>query len=130
MVTAERKAQLTAAGFYVEDMGQEHGPEFAGQFRWMCRNSDDFQDDETSDSEDAAWSSASMFFARNAKLPAQSVAAIAESAINAAVREIQEQLDVPTGDLAGMFFSGELHERLMLIFSCYIRSELAMKEQA
>jgi hypothetical protein len=55
MITPERKAQLTAEGFYVEDMGQEHGAEFAGQYRWMNSISGDFQDFEPSYSEDAAW---------------------------------------------------------------------------
>lgn len=61
-------------------------------------------------------------------LPEQSINAIAESAINAAVREVQDQLDIETGDFAGIFFSGELNEQLMRIFSLYIKSELMMKE--
>lgn len=61
-------------------------------------------------------------------LPEQSINAIAESAINAAVREIQEQLGVETGDLAGIFFSGEVNDRLMCMFTLYIKSELAMQE--
>lgn len=61
MITAERKAQLIGRGFYVEDMGQEHGEDFAGQFRWMHHDTQDFQDGDTSDSEDAAWLEASRF---------------------------------------------------------------------
>lgn len=55
MITAERKQELQALGYYVEDMGAAHGAEFAGQYRWMKRNADDFQDGGTSDSEYDAW---------------------------------------------------------------------------
>jgi hypothetical protein len=61
MITAERKAQLIDRGFYVEDMGKEYGEDFAGQFRWMHHDTQDFQDGDTSDSEDAAWAEASRF---------------------------------------------------------------------
>jgi hypothetical protein len=60
MITAQQKEQLTIAGFEVENMGEVYGDEFAGQWRWLAVNRDsgelvDFQDDETSDSEEAAW---------------------------------------------------------------------------
>lgn len=55
MITAERKAELQALGYYVEDMGKEHGTEWEGQFRFMNSKSDDFQDWDTSESEDLAW---------------------------------------------------------------------------
>ena len=55
MISQETKAVLIAQGFYVEDMGQEHGSEWAGEFRWMNSVTDDFQDHDTSDSEEAAW---------------------------------------------------------------------------
>lgn len=61
MITAERKAQLMSRGFYVEDMGKEYGDYFAGEFRWMHHDTQDFQDGDTSDSEDAAWAEASRF---------------------------------------------------------------------
>lgn len=36
MISAQRKAELEAADFYVEDMGAAYGPGWwAGQFRWM-----------------------------------------------------------------------------------------------
>lgn len=60
-ISTERKAELQDAGFYVEDMGQEHGKEFEGQFRWMNSVTQDFQDYDTCDSEDAAWYEASMY---------------------------------------------------------------------
>jgi hypothetical protein len=61
MITAERKAQLIDRGFYVEDMGKEYGYDWAGLFRWMHHDTQDFQDGEPSDSEDAAWAEASRF---------------------------------------------------------------------
>ena len=128
MITEERMQELANLGYFIEDMGKEHGAEFAGQYRWMNTGSGEFQDDDTSDSEGDAWSRANTHARLRDKLPEKSVAAIAESAINTAVREIQDQLGVETGDLAGMFFSGEVHERLMRTFSYYIKCELAMKE--
>lgn len=55
MISQETKAKLIARGFYVESMGFEYGPEFEGQYRWMNSITNDFQDSDTSDSEDAAW---------------------------------------------------------------------------
>jgi hypothetical protein len=64
MISQETKANLIAQGFYVEDMGQEYGAEFAGEFRWMNSISGDFQDFNTSDSEDAAWVECANFNAK------------------------------------------------------------------
>jgi len=61
MISTERKAQLTDFGFYVEDMGKEYGPDFAGQYRWMHHHTIDFQDGEPSCSEDDAWKDADRF---------------------------------------------------------------------
>jgi len=61
MISNERKQELKDRGFYVEDMGQEYGDDFAGQFRWMHHDTQDFQDGESSDSEDAAWAEADRF---------------------------------------------------------------------
>lgn len=61
MITAERKAELTAKGFYVEDMGAEYGEDFAGEFRWMNDATGEFQDDDTSDSADEAWAKADKY---------------------------------------------------------------------
>lgn len=45
MISAQRKAELEAADFYVEDMGAAYGPGWwAGQFRWMRKGTDEFQD--------------------------------------------------------------------------------------
>jgi len=55
MTFQETKAKLISQGFYVEDMGQEYGAEFAGEYRWMNSVTNDFQDHDTSESEEAAW---------------------------------------------------------------------------
>lgn len=53
---------------------------------------------------------------------------LAESALDIACAFIQEQLNVPTGDLAGLFFSGERQKIIESIFQDYIRSEIQFKE--
>lgn len=35
MISAERKAELEAAGYSIEDMGAEWGADFGGQHRWL-----------------------------------------------------------------------------------------------
>lgn len=55
----------------------------------------------------------------------QEIEALAEEALNKAVLLIQERMGIQTGDLAGVFFSGEDPAR----FEAYIRSELSMKEK-
>ena len=55
MITQERKKELANDGYYVEDMGEVYGEDWKGEYRWMNTGSDDFQDHDTSDSEDAAW---------------------------------------------------------------------------
>lgn len=34
MITEQRKQELAAAGYTIEDMSQ-HGPEWEGQYRWL-----------------------------------------------------------------------------------------------
>lgn len=59
MITAERKAELTAKGYYIEDMHAVWGEGWwSGSFRWMMKDSDEFQDGDVSDSEEDAWKSA------------------------------------------------------------------------
>lgn len=62
-ITAERIAELKAKGYFVEDMGQEYGEEFAGQYRWMLLDPDqgvvDF--DIVGYSEACAWERADSF---------------------------------------------------------------------
>jgi hypothetical protein len=50
---------------------------------------------------------------------------LAEEALNTAIHLIQERMGVQTGDLAGIFFSGEDPAR----FEAYIRTELSTKEE-
>jgi len=40
-----KRALLTEQGFYIEDMGEEWGPEHAGRFRWMNSITGEFQQD-------------------------------------------------------------------------------------
>lgn len=62
MITAARKAELVALGYYVEDMGETYGEDFEGQFRYMNNiDPDIFQDFDTSDSADDAWIAANDF---------------------------------------------------------------------
>ena len=53
---------------------------------------------------------------------------LAESALDVACYFIQEQLNVQTGDLAGLFFSGNRKEIVESILKAYIRSEIQFNE--
>ena len=55
---------------------------------------------------------------------------LAESALDVACYFIQEQLNVQTGDLAGLFFSGNRKEIIESILEAYIRSEIEAKNEA
>lgn len=46
---------LKAMGYYVENMCNVYGPQFDGQYRWMMRDGEDFQDGDVSYSEADAW---------------------------------------------------------------------------
>ena len=54
---------------------------------------------------------------------------LADEALNKACLHIQESLDIETGDLAGMFFSGNEGERIKNILHNYITEELADRYQ-
>jgi hypothetical protein len=60
VITEQRKRELKDKGYYIEDMGLEYGPEWAGQFRWMRSNPSDFQDYGTSYSTEEAWNEAHL----------------------------------------------------------------------
>ena len=48
--------ELKAKGYFVEDMGQVHGPQFEGSYRWMRNgNQFEFQDGDVSYTEVEAW---------------------------------------------------------------------------
>lgn len=53
---------------------------------------------------------------------------LAESALDVACAFIQEQLNVPTGDLAGLFFSGKPKEIILEVLQDYISQEIQFKE--
>lgn len=63
MITQERKAELTAAGYVIEDMGAEWGANFAGQYRWLNNEhpmaGDGFGVEQYSEAD--AWIDASQF---------------------------------------------------------------------
>lgn len=63
----DRLKQLTKLGYYVEDMGKAYGSEFKGQYRWMNRKTEDFQDDEESPSKSEAWKRADEHAKENGK---------------------------------------------------------------
>jgi len=50
--------------------------------------------------------------------------AYADDALNVAVAHIQEQLQIATGDGAGMFFAGEYGDTIKDIFKNYIKTEI------
>lgn len=53
---------------------------------------------------------------------------LAESALDVACSFIQEQLNVTTGDLAGLFFSGKPKEIILEVLQDYISQEIMFKE--
>jgi len=55
--------------------------------------------------------------------------ALAEEALNAAVLLIQDRLNIPTGDLAGLFFSGLAEHDMKEWLRRYIKSELRNMEE-
>jgi hypothetical protein len=59
----------------------------------------------------------------------QEINDLAGSALDVACSFIQEQLNVETGDLAGLFFSGNRKEIIESIFEAYIRSEIGAKNE-
>ena len=61
MISANRKAELQAKGFYVEDMEREWGSDFECQYRWINRKMDDFGG--IFFCEEDAWTDADNYFA-------------------------------------------------------------------
>lgn len=53
---------------------------------------------------------------------------LAGSALDIACAFIQEQMNIKTGDLAGIFFSGEKQKIIESILQDYIRTEIQFKE--
>jgi len=54
---------------------------------------------------------------------------LADEAANEAVRYIQEKMDIPTGDFAGLYFSGQRWTVLTQILSGYIVAEIMEGKQ-
>ncbi len=80
----ERIDELKTLGFYVEDMTAVHGEGWwEGMYRWMRRDSDEFQDSEPSFSEADAWLECDRYvkntIEQNIEVPGMSEAEIAES---------------------------------------------------
>lgn len=53
---------------------------------------------------------------------------LAGSALDIACAFIQEQMNIKTGDLAGLYFSGNQKEMIESIFQDYIRQEINFME--
>lgn len=54
----------------------------------------------------------------------QGIEELARDALDAAALCIQDRLGVETGDLAGLFFSGNMERDIVKIFEQYIKAEL------
>lgn len=48
---------------------------------------------------------------------------IIDAAMDAAIKEIQDRLGVTTGDVAGVFWTGDVADRTREAFAAYIRTE-------
>jgi hypothetical protein len=59
----------------------------------------------------------------------EDVSKLASEALDVACRHIQDIIGVETGDLAGMYFSGENLETVDLVLRRYITLELQEKNQ-
>jgi hypothetical protein len=57
----------------------------------------------------------------------QEIEALAGNALSQACAYIQDHLNVKTGDLAGLFFTGEPQDIVESIFQDYIRREIEFK---
>jgi hypothetical protein len=53
---------------------------------------------------------------------------LAGSALDIACAFIQEQMNIKTGDLAGLYFSGNRKEMIESIFRDYVRQEINFME--
>jgi hypothetical protein len=53
---------------------------------------------------------------------------LAENALHQACSFMQDALGVKTGDIAGMFFTGEKEDEIQAVFEDYIRTEIQFME--
>ena len=58
----------------------------------------------------------------------QQIQDLSENALHEACRHIQDALGVKTGDVGGIFFSGENQDRIESILRDYIRTEIQFKD--
>ena len=58
----------------------------------------------------------------------QQIQDLSENALHEACRHIQDALGVKTGDVGGIFFSGENQDRIESILQDYIRTEIQFKD--
>ena len=61
---------------------------------------------------------------KNLSMTNEQVESLAFDALNVACLEIQEKLNVESGDLAGMYFSGKAQDLIIEILSGYISAEI------
>lgn len=62
-------------------------------------------------------------------MTAQEIDELAREALDAAARLIQDRLGVPTGDLAGLYFTGQTHDHTIEALTGYIKTELSEARQ-
>ena len=58
----------------------------------------------------------------------QEINDLAESALDVACAFIQEQMNIETGDVAGIFFSGDNQKIIESILKNYIKTEIQFKD--
>ena len=64
------------------------------------------------------------FDPRKHEMNPEQIRDLADTSANIAVKHIQDQLGVQTGDLAGMHFSGDNWDTIVSILADYIQEEL------
>ena len=55
----------------------------------------------------------------------EQIESLADEAANQAIRHIQDKIGQPTGDFAGLYFSGDRWGVLVEILSAYIAAEIS-----
>lgn len=55
---------------------------------------------------------------------------LAEDALNIALKFIQDQMGISEGDIAGVYFCGELSDQVQKIFADYIKHEQTMRTKS
>jgi hypothetical protein len=55
---------------------------------------------------------------------------LAEDALNVALKFIQDQMGISEGDIAGVYFCGELSDQVQKIFADYINYEQMIRSKS